>query len=175
MVKALSEGPAWGKLDLDIDTFPPKFKDEFMIATLRHALPLLLVALLAGCAAGPAPVSQPDEPLSGPVVGPRWNLLLVGTSDRLEMPTTPWFRVAADGGVTGHDGCNRITGRVALDAENRIEFSRLASTRRACPNLAGARQVTEMLDNAYRYLIDHDRLVFFGPDQRVLGGFRRAN
>ncbi|MCK2183974.1 META domain-containing protein [Halomonas getboli] len=146
-----------------------------MIATLRLALPLLLVALMTGCAAGPAPVSQPGDTVSGPVVGPRWNLLLVGTSDRLEMPATPWFQVAADGSVTGSDGCNRLTGSVALDAQNRIEFSRLASTRRACPNMAGARQVTEMLDQAYRYLIDHDRLVFFGPDQHVLGGFRRAN
>ncbi len=175
MRKALSETPAWGKLDLDIDTLPPTFKDDTMSAPLRLALPLMLAALMAGCAAGPAPVPPPGDTVSGPVVGPRWNLLLVGTSERLDMPATPWFQVAADGNVTGSDGCNRFTGSVALDAQNRIEFSSLTSTRRACPNMAGARQVTEMLDEAYRYLIDHDRLVFFGPDQHVLGGFRRVD
>ncbi|MDR5888508.1 MULTISPECIES: META domain-containing protein [Halomonas] len=146
-----------------------------MSAPLRLALPLMLAALMAGCAAGPAPVPPPGDTVSGPVVGPRWNLLLVGTSERLEMPATPWFQVAADGNVIGSDGCNRFTGSVALDAQNRIEFSSLTSTRRACPDMAGARQVTEMLDEAYRYLIDHDRLVFFGPDQHVLGGFRRVD
>ncbi|XKE45965.1 META domain-containing protein [Halomonas organivorans] len=146
-----------------------------MMPSFRCLVPMLLLALLAGCAAGPAPVSEPGEPLSGPVVGPRWNLLLVGTSERLDLPTTPHFEIAPDGRVSGHDGCNRFSGRVELGPDNRIEFGRLASTRMACPHQAGAGQVTEMLDRAYRYLIDHDRLVFFGPDQRVLGGFRRAN
>ncbi|ATJ81363.1 META domain-containing protein [Halomonas beimenensis] len=146
-----------------------------MMPSFRRLLSMLLLALLAGCAAGPAPVSEPDEALSGPVVGPRWNLLLVGTSERLELPTTPFFEIAPDGRVSGHDGCNRFTGRVELGPDNRIAFGRLASTRMACPHQAEAGQVTAMLDRAYRYLIDHDRLVFFGPDQRVLGGFRRAN
>ncbi|MBB3139523.1 META domain-containing protein [Halomonas organivorans] len=144
-----------------------------MIVKLRHALPLMLLTLLVGCASGPAPVDQSGESVSGPVVGPRWNLLLVGTSDRLDMPTTPWFEISSEGRVSGHDGCNRFTGSVELGPNNRIEFGQLASTMMACPNMAEAGQVTAMLDRAYRYLIDHDRLVFFGPDQRVLGGFRR--
>ncbi|MDR5865215.1 META domain-containing protein [Halomonas koreensis] len=146
-----------------------------MIAMRRHALSLLLILLLAGCAAGPAPVSEPGDALSGPVVGPRWNLLLVGTSERLDLPTTPFFEIAPDGRVSGHDGCNRFHGRVELGPDNRIEFGRLASTMMACPHMEQSERMTAMLDDAYRYLIDHDRLVFFGPDQRVLGGFRRAN
>ncbi|MFG6176947.1 META domain-containing protein [Halomonas sp. THAF12] len=147
-----------------------------MIAKIRYALPLLMLVLLVGCASGPAPVSQPGEgeTLSGPVVGPRWNLLLVGTSDRLDLPTTPHFEISPDGRVNGHDGCNRFTGSVELGPDNRIEFGQLASTMMACPHMDEAGQVTAMLDTAYRYLIDHDRLVFFGPDQRVLGGFRRS-
>jgi heat shock protein HslJ len=137
----------------------------------------MLLVLLAGCAAGPASVSQPGggETLSGPVVGAQWNLLLLGTNERLDLPTTPRFQISPDGRVSGHDGCNRFTGSVELGANNRIEFGQLASTRKACPHMDEAGRVTAMLDNAYRYLIDHDRLVFFGPDKRVLGGFRRAN
>ncbi|UYG07362.1 META domain-containing protein [Halomonas sp. M4R1S46] len=145
-----------------------------MRPSFRPLLSLTLLALLlAGCAGGPAPVTDPADSLSGPVVGPRWNLLLVGTSDRLDLPTTPWFEVAPDGRVSGHDGCNRFTGSVELGPNNRIEFGELAATRMACPHMDQSGQVTAMLDTAYRYLIDHDRLVFFGPDQRVLGGFRR--
>ncbi|MDT8896468.1 META domain-containing protein [Halomonas sp. I1] len=147
-----------------------------MIMTLRHTLMMTAIAVgLAGCASEPETDVAPDGDVSGPVVGPRWNLLLVGTSERLDLSPTPHFRITPDGRVSGHDGCNQFGGTVELDDENRIEFGELRSTMMACPDMQDAERVTAMLDEAYRYLIDHDRLVFFGPDQRVLGGFQRAD
>ncbi len=148
-----------------------------MIKSLRNTLLLAAGALLlAACSSRPAPqVDDPTARLEGPVVDQRWNLLLVGTNERLEMPERPHFVIDRDGRVSGSDGCNRLTGRAALGDNNRIEFSELATTRRACPRAEDAARVTGMLENAYRYLIDHDRLVFFGPDQRVLGGWRRVD
>ncbi|SDN48149.1 META domain-containing protein [Vreelandella arcis] len=136
--------------------------------------------LLSACSSAPGPRPAPEEgpsgtSLSGAVVEQRWNLLLVGTSERLSMPETPFFRIGRDGNVSGHDGCNRFTGQVALGEGQRIEFSELATTRKACSNMEDAQRVTDMLETAYRYLIDHDRLVFFGPDSRVLGGWRESN
>jgi len=148
-----------------------------MIKSLRNTLLLAAGALLlAACSSRPAPqIDDPTARLEGPVVDQRWNLLLVGTNERLEMPERPHFVIDRDGRVSGSDGCNRLTGRAALGENNRIEFSELATTRRACPRAEDAARVTGMLENAYRYLIDHDRLVFFGPDQRVLGGWRRVD
>ncbi|MCL7941943.1 META domain-containing protein [Halomonas sp. ATCH28] len=149
-----------------------------MIKPLRNTLLLATGALLlAACGGGPAPqvADEPTARLEGPVVDQRWNLLLVGTDERLEMPERPHFVIDRDGRVSGSDGCNRLTGRAALGENNRIAFSDLATTRRACPRAEDAARVTGMLENAYRYLIDHDRLVFFGPDQRVLGGWRRVD
>jgi len=148
-----------------------------MIKSLRNTLLLAAGALLlAACSSRPAPqIDDPTARLEGPVVDQRWNLLLVGTNDRLEMPERPHFVIDRDGRVSGSDGCNRLIGRAALGENNRIEFSELATTRRACPRAEDAARVTGMLENAYRYLIDHDRLVFFGPDQRVLGGWRRVD
>jgi len=148
-----------------------------MIKSLRNTLLLAAGALLlAACNSRPAPqIDDPMVRLEGPVVDQRWNLLLVGTNERLEMPERPHFVIDRDGRVSGSDGCNRLTGRAALGENNRIEFSELATTRRACPRAEDAARVTGMLENAYRYLIDHDRLVFFGPDQRVLGGWRRVD
>ncbi|HAA44605.1 MAG: hypothetical protein XD36_0757 [Halomonas sp. 54_146] len=145
----------------------------------RNTLIGLGVALLvSACSSAPQQERQgapQGTALSGQIVEQRWNLLLVGTDERLSMPETPFFRIERDGKVSGSDGCNRFTGKVSLGGSQRIEFSQLASTRMACPQLADAKRVTDMLDTAYRYLIDHDRLVFFGPDSRVLGGWREAN
>jgi heat shock protein HslJ len=136
-----------------------------------------LVALLAGCAGGGKTPSGGEgaQSLSGPLIGKRWTLLLVGTSDRLEFATKPWFEISPQGKVTGFDGCNQINTSVTLGANNHIEFGEIASTRMTCPDMDKVRQVTDMLDTAYGYLIDHDRLVFFGPDQRVLGGWRTSD
>ena len=137
-----------------------------------------LALLVSACSSTPQQ-ERVDAPqsgaLSGPVVEQRWNLLLVGTDERLSMPEAPFFRIGRDGKVSGSDGCNQFTGKASLGESQRIEFSELASTRMACPNMEDAKRVTDMLDTAYRYLIDHDRLVFFGPDSRVLGGWRKAN
>lgn len=149
-----------------------------MIKTLRNTALLAVGALLlAACSGGPAPrvVDEPSARLEGPVVDQRWNLLLVGTSERLDMPTRPYFVIDGEGRVSGSDGCNQLTGQAALGDNQRIAFTELATTRRACPRAEDAARVTGMLENAYRYLIDHDRLVFFGPDQRVLGGWRRVD
>ena len=145
---------------------------------MKGWLAALSMVTLAGCSSAPQQ-ERIDAPqggtLSGPVVEQRWNLLLVGTDERLSMPETPFFRIGRDGKVSGSDGCNQFTGKGSLGESQRIEFSELASTRMACPNMEDAKRVTDMLDTAYRYLIDHDRLVFFGPDSRVLGGWREAN
>ncbi len=138
---------------------------------------LATAALLAGCSTAPAPDYRGDQAtaVSSPVVGPRWNLLLVGTHERLSLPERAHFVIARDGSVSGSDGCNQLRGQVRLGERQRIEFQDLATTRRGCAQAADAERVREMLETAYRFLIDHDRLVFFGPDQRVLGGFRRAS
>ncbi|MCB8890455.1 META domain-containing protein [Halomonas malpeensis] len=149
----------------------------------RHLLSVLAVStalVLAACSSTPdnasrAPVSQGDGGLSGPLVGARWNLLLMGTDERLSMPQPAFFQITRDGKIAGSDGCNTFNGTVGLGESQRIEVGELATTRMGCAKLEDAKRVTGMLENAYRYLIDHDRVVFFGPDSRVLGGWRKAN
>jgi heat shock protein HslJ len=51
-----------------------------------------------------------------------------GTIDRLNPPLS----ILRDGAVRGESGCNRLTGRAAIDGA-KIKFGPLATTRRACP------------------------------------------
>ncbi|QTF93382.1 META domain-containing protein [Halomonas sp. BM-2019] len=141
----------------------------------RLGLVMAATLLLAACGGRPDAPAEPEVSLSGPVVEQRWNLLLVGTDERLSLPEPAWFRIDESGRVSGSDGCNEMRGRARLGENQRIEFTELATTRRACPQGEEAARVTGMLETAYRFLIDHDRLVFFGPDQRVLGGWQKAN
>ncbi|RAR60897.1 MULTISPECIES: META domain-containing protein [Halomonadaceae] len=142
---------------------------------------VVLAGLLAGCSSAPAPTydqGSAETTAASPVVGPRWNLLLLGTSERWTHPDTPYFEVVRQGGqlrLVGSNGCNRISGALSLESGNRFSVENLASTRMACANGNDAQRVDAMLNGAYRYLIDHDRLVLFGRDSRVLGGFKRAN
>ena len=142
---------------------------------------LLAMAVVAGCARSPAPdperAPEPDTRAEqSPMVGERWQLILLGTAERWSGEQRPYIEVQPDGGalrLSGNNGCNQLNGRVQFDDGNRIRVSELSSTRRACPDMADAQRVDAILENAYRYLIDHDRLVFFGSDSRVLGGFQR--
>lgn len=151
-----------------------------MKKTFISTLCVSAALLLSACSSAPtqpgreAPTTSGDA-LSGPIVGTRWNLLLVGTDERLSMPQAAFFQIGRDGRITGSNGCNDFQGSVSLGEGQRIEVGELSTTRMGCAELEDARRVTDMLETAYRYLIDHDRVVFFGPDSRVLGGWRKAN
>lgn len=137
---------------------------------------LTTMMLLAGCASDSGSVTPPQDDKKGAaVVGQRWNLLLLGTSERWSGDgETPWIKIDANGRLSGTNGCNRLMGEVSFPQGQRIEITGLASTRMACPNSTNSQRVNQLLENAYRYLIDHDRLVLIGPNGRVLGGFRQG-
>lgn len=151
-----------------------------LIRVRQLAALAVITLLLAACSSQPPSSGSDgkaghDAGVPETIAGKRWNLLLIGTDERVSMPSTPYFSVAADGSVSGSDGCNNLTGTASFGDNQRIEFSELASTRKACPQMADAARVQNIFDQAYRYLIDHDRIVFFGPNSLVLGGFRLAH
>lgn len=140
--------------------------------------PALLVVILVGC--GNAPTrSEGPMPLTmieSPVVGPTWELLLLGTDERWQGSQPAYFSLSPNGKnlqISGSDGCNRMRGVAKLGERQLIAISELSTTRMACGGVAQASRVAEILSQAHRYLIDHDRLVLMGRDGRVLGGFRR--
>ncbi|MGC3871836.1 META domain-containing protein [Halomonas sp. GXIMD04776] len=138
---------------------------------------LLSMVLLGGCGASPSVNNGADTAQATlPIVGPRWTLTLLGTDQPWQGEAAAYFELQPEGDtlrLSGSDGCNRLMGKAELGEGNRIAISEVISTRMACPGLAQSTQVSHLLSQAHRYLIDHDRLVLMGRDGHVLAGFKR--
>jgi len=74
-----------------------------------------------------------------------------------------------DGTVTGHTGCNSLTGHYRVDG-TKITFSELVSTRMACDDDRGRleQEVLAVLDGAVEYRVEGDRLTLTHPSGKGL-------
>ena len=145
---------------------------------VRRWLGAASIAVLAGCSS-PRPVTEDATQAmttASPLVGERWELTLIGTDEWWQGARSAYFVLLPQGKMlqlSGSDGCNTLQGEATLSDERRIVVSGLAVTRKACPDQPQSSRVADLLSRAYRYLIDHDRLVLMGRDGHVLGGFKR--
>lgn len=98
--------------------------------TMFHARPVraagaALLALLAGCAATVATV---DRKVPG-----AWRIEQARTEPILDKRLAR-LDFGADGRLTGHTSCNRLSAAYAL-AGDKLEIGRVVTTRMACPRL----------------------------------------
>lgn len=70
----------------------------------------------------------------------------------------PHMILKADSSVRGFAGCNGFGGHFELSPGNRIHFSRMVSTRMACPDLAIENAFMKLLENADNYSQHGDTL-----------------
>jgi len=73
------------------------------------------------------------------------------------------LRVGTDGAVSGTVGCNRMTGRVAIDGHS-LAFGHLVTTRMICGGLVmeQERRVLAALAAVRSFAIDGDELLLYG-------------
>ncbi|WP_350348120.1 META domain-containing protein [Agromyces sp. G08B096] len=120
------------------------------------------VLALAGCAGSPSggagPASTPTTSAAD----------VVGTWGDAADSSAPSLSLTEDGGLTGTDGCNRLTGTWELDDDG-IEFGDLASTRMFCEG------VDTWLSAADRATIEGDVMTVFGDDDTELGTLERTS
>ncbi|MBS3805205.1 MAG: META domain-containing protein [Oleiphilaceae bacterium] len=127
---------------------------------------------------GPSPVRTlvperfigvwPEQSCSSPIQratleNTYWRLTLLGSEGVQRVPNQrePHLVFREDGRVTGSDGCNALTGGYRAD-DSKMEFSRLATTRKACPE--GMEQAKQFLDTlgavrSYRVIGQHLELL----------------
>lgn len=72
-----------------------------------------------------------------------------------------------DNKVSGNAGCNQIMGSYTLKGGNQIEFSQMASTMMACPNLDSERAFLDAIEKVDHYSLNGEELVLKAEDQPV--------
>ena len=84
-----------------------------------------------------------------------WNIIEVNGSaivpaENQELPFIGFD--TATGKVYGNSGCNRMMGSIDLNSKpGTIDMRRLGSTRMACPDMSGERELLQALDKVVRF------------------------
>ena len=105
------------------------------------------------------------------LAGTEWRPVIIGTDEISRH--RPYFRFGEDGTVSGNGGCNGFGGTYRLD-DDKVSFSRLASTRMACPEgdvMKQEHMFLQALEDARRVERSGTRLVLFGEGGEILAEF----
>ena len=122
-----------------------------------RSLALVLVAggVLAGCASD----SGSGAELSATDVEGEW---AQGSSE-----PRVYLELAEDGGLTGSDGCNQLTGSWEVDGTE-VDFGDLAATMMACED------VDTWLSGAESATIDGDQMTVLGEGGKEIGTLEKS-
>ena len=77
-----------------------------------------------------------------------------------------------DNAIIGHGGCNRIFGTYALQAGNRISFTKMASTQMACQSMAFEKEFLRVLQMADNFNLHGDTLTLNKARMAPLARFK---
>lgn len=145
---------------------------------------LTLLALVGGPAPAPLPAPAPVRPATtihltgaGPagtnltgtgLIGTGWTLrtLVSDGVTRLDLapdgPSAPTLRVGPDGRVSGHTGCNLLSGSATLEG-SQLRVRQLGVTRRACLGAAGTVETAylRVLSQVVRYRVQGQTLTLY--------------
>lgn len=67
----------------------------------------------------------------------------------------------------GFGGCNRYTGSYLIGEDNRIEFSRIVSTKMACPEMDIEQTFYKQLENVTIYEVDQNGKILILTDENL--------
>lgn len=77
--------------------------------------------------------------------------------------------------VSGSSGCNNFMGSYIIEEDNHINFSPMASTRKACPDLeVKESEVLKVFERADMYTLQEDKLILRDSLEKTLAVFKKA-
>ena len=131
---------------------------------MRHsrgyaARSLVLVLVAGGVLAGCASDSGSGAELSGTDVEGKWT--------QTDSKPPVYLELAEDGGLTGTDGCNQLTGSWEVDGTE-VDFGDLAATMMACED------VDTWLSGAATATVDGDQMTVLGEGGKEIGTLEKS-
>ncbi|BDZ54561.1 META domain-containing protein [Agromyces marinus] len=91
-----------------------------------------------------------------------------GTWGDAEAEGSPYLELADGGGLTGTDGCNRLTGTWSINEADQVEFEDVASTKMACAD------VDDWLSGLHTAEVANDTMTVLGEDGSPIGTLDRT-
>ena len=107
----------------------------------------------------------------------QWNIVEVNGKaiEKGEMPAPFIGFDFAQKRIFGNSGCNRMMGQIEYSDshKNIIKFPQVATTRMACPDMSGERELLQALDKVVRFEAEGDtkpvdKIAFYGTDNTKL-------
>ena len=164
-----------------------------MFKTYNFILPLILFGVI-GCASSQAPQVTHDtnatqemiqeeqaqiseninssQPLAINFQEVRWQVIGINGKAIMIAEEKPYIKLKLDNNrLQGFGGCNLLFGSYALGSQNLVEFPMVASTKRACPNLALENEFLKMLSAVKSYAIQEGVLLFYNETYQTIATF----
>ena len=123
------------------------------------ACSLVLIGVVGGVLGGCSSTSGSESELTAEDVA--------GTWEQQDSEPRVYLELDEDGGLTGSDGCNQLTGGWEVDGSS-IDFGDLAATMMACED------VDTWLVGAASATVSGDEMTILGDDDKVLGTLERS-
>lgn len=146
-------------------------------------LALFLTVFAAACSttknSGTAANGTNANPQATDVTGKYWKLVVLEgqeVSMSKDQEHEAYFTLQAnDSTIKGHGGCNTFNGTYKILEGNRIQFSKMATTLKACAGVQNEGEFLEVLNLADNYTIHNDTLWLNKARRAPLAGFKAVN
>jgi len=101
----------------------------------------------------------------------RWQLSALGDKTLDASQQQPYLTLDGEGNVHGNAGCNGLNGSYQLN-DDTLSFGTIATTRKACPDMAVEQAFLQALKAASGLRIDGELLTLFDDNNQPLAGFQ---
>lgn len=126
------------------------------------------LGVFSGCRTHHAATQLPFQELNG-----EWNVVEMNGTSVAASESAPYLVFDTQSKrLSGNAGCNRIMGAVeyAKEGSDRISFPQIATTRMACPDMSGERELLQTLEHVERFgAAEGDAIALFNEEgERIL-------
>ncbi|MDD2382736.1 MAG: META domain-containing protein [Sulfurospirillaceae bacterium] len=117
-----------------------------------------------------------SEPLEMNFQEVQWQVIGINGKAIMVQESKPYIKLKLDNSrLQGFGGCNILFGNYILGIQNSVEFPMVASTKRACPNLALEAEFLKMLSEVKSYTIQEGVLLFYDKGNKTIATFEKLD